>query len=58
MAEAGKDKGQSIARVIQAVMGHAGIETTMDRYAEVTDARKKEETESLSHNLLQGYCKF
>ena len=38
-------------KVIQAVMGHANIETTMDIYAEVTDAKKKEAIENLSHNL-------
>ncbi len=38
-------------KVIQAVMGHANIETTMDIYAEVTDAKKKEAMENLSHNL-------
>ena len=32
-------------------MGHANIETTMDIYAEVTDAKKKEAIENLSHNL-------
>lgn len=29
-------------------MGHANIETTMDIYAEVTDAKKKEAIENLS----------
>ena len=29
-------------KVIQAVMGHANIETTMDIYAEVTDMKKTE----------------
>ncbi len=38
-------------KVIQAVMGHANIETTMDIYAEVTDAKKKEAIENLSHSL-------
>ena len=38
-------------KVIQAVMGHANIETTMDIYAEVTDAKKREAIENLSHNL-------
>ena len=38
-------------KVIQAVMGHANIETTMDIYAEVTDTRKKEAIENLSHSL-------
>lgn len=38
-------------KVIQSVMGHANIQTTMDIYAEVTDAKKKETIENLSHNL-------
>lgn len=38
-------------KVIQAVMGHANIETTMDIYAEVTDSKKKEAIENLSHSL-------
>lgn len=29
--------------VIQAVMGHANIETTMDIYAEVTDMKKQKQ---------------
>lgn len=38
-------------KVIQAVMGHANIETTMDIYAEVTDLKKSEAIENLSHKL-------
>ncbi|MFQ9716219.1 MAG: tyrosine-type recombinase/integrase [Blautia sp.] len=38
-------------KVIQAVMGHANIETTMDIYAEVTDIKKTEAIENLSHKL-------
>lgn len=38
-------------KVIQAVMGHANIETTMDIYAEVTDMKKTEAIENLSHKL-------
>lgn len=38
-------------KVIQAVMGHANIETTMDIYAEVTDLKKKEAIENLSQKL-------
>lgn len=38
-------------KVIQAVMGHANIETTMDIYAEVTDMKKHEAIENLSHKL-------
>lgn len=38
-------------KVIQSVMGHANIETTMDIYAEVTDMKKTEAIENLSHKL-------
>lgn len=38
-------------KVIQAVMGHADITTTMNIYAEVTDAAKIESFENLSRNL-------
>lgn len=38
-------------KVIQSVMGHANIETTMDIYAEATDIKKKEAIENLSRNL-------
>ena len=38
-------------KVIQAVMGHANIETTMDIYAEVTDLKKTEAIENLAKNL-------
>lgn len=38
-------------KVIQSVMGHANIETTMDIYAEVTESKKKEAIENLSHKL-------
>ena len=35
----------------QSLMGHANIETTMDIYAEVTDAKKQEAIENLAHKL-------
>lgn len=38
-------------KVIQTVMGHADINTTMDIYAEVTETKKKEAMENLSKNL-------
>ena len=38
-------------KVIQSIMGHADITTTMNIYAEVTDAAKKESFKSLSRNL-------
>lgn len=38
-------------KVIQSVMGHANIETTMDIYAEVTESKKHEAIENLSRKL-------
>lgn len=38
-------------KVIQTVMGHADIKTTMDIYAEVTDMKKTEAIENLSRNM-------
>lgn len=38
-------------KVIQAVMGHADISTTMDTYAEVTEAKKREAIDKLSQNM-------
>ena len=35
-------------KVIQTIMGHADIETTMDIYAEVTDDKKTEAMEHLA----------
>ncbi len=35
----------------QSLMGHANIETTMDIYAEVTDAKKQEAIENLAYKL-------
>ena len=35
-------------KVIQSIMGHKNIETTMDVYAEATDRKKKESFENLS----------
>lgn len=37
-------------KVIQSIMGHANIETTMDIYAEATAEKKKEALDELSHN--------
>ncbi len=41
-------------KVIQSIMGHANIETTMDIYAEVTDTKKMESM----RNLAQKYDVF
>ena len=38
-------------KVIQAVMGHADITTTMNIYADVTEQAKKESFENLARNL-------
>jgi integrase len=38
-------------KVIQDVMGHSDITTTMNIYAEVTDSKKKEAIENLSMKL-------
>lgn len=44
-------ENETNVKVIQAVMGHADIKTTMDIYAEVTESKKKETMEDLSKNL-------
>lgn len=44
-------ENESNVKVIQSVMGHASIETTMDIYAEVTEMTKKEALDNLSANL-------
>ena len=44
-------ENETNVKIIQAVMGHANIETTLDIYAEVTDMKKTEAIESLSRNL-------
>ena len=38
-------------KVIQSIMGHRNIETTMDVYAEATDRKKKETMDTLSSKL-------
>lgn len=44
-------ENETNVKVIQAVMGHKNIETTLDIYAEVTDMKKTESIENLSRNL-------
>ena len=44
-------ENETNVKIIQAVMGHANIETTLDIYAEVTDMKKTESLENLSRNL-------
>ena len=38
-------------KVIQSIMGHKDIRTTMDVYAEITEARKREALNKLSQNM-------
>lgn len=38
-------------KVIQEVMGHKDITTTLDIYAEVTEAKKREALDKLSKNM-------
>lgn len=38
-------------KVIQSIMGHANIETTMDIYAEATEVKKKEAMKALENNF-------
>ena len=38
-------------KVIQSIMGHKDIRTTMDIYAEITEARKREALNKLSQNM-------
>lgn len=38
-------------KVIQEIMGHANVETTMDIYAEVTDMKKKQSMNNLAHTI-------
>ncbi|MBQ9135455.1 MAG: site-specific integrase [Lachnospiraceae bacterium] len=38
-------------KVIQSIMGHASIKTTMDVYAEITDIKKQETMNKLAHTL-------
>lgn len=44
-------ENESNLKVIQSVMGHSGIETTMDVYAEATESKKKEAMQNLSKNV-------
>lgn len=44
-------EAESNLKVIQSVMGHRNIETTMDIYAEATEERKQESFEGLALKL-------
>lgn len=44
-------ENETNVKVIQAIMGHANIETTLDIYAEVTDMKKKEVMNNLACKL-------
>ena len=43
-------KDETNLKVIQDIMGHADISTTMDIYAEATDVKKKEAIKALENN--------
>lgn len=43
-------ENESNLKVIQSIMGHANIETTMDIYAEATELRKQEAMKALENN--------
>lgn len=44
-------ENETNVKVIQAIMGHADIATTMDIYTEVTDMKKKEVMNNLAQNM-------
>lgn len=44
-------ENETNVKVIQTVMGHADINTTMNIYAEVTEIKKQEAMENFSKNL-------
>ena len=44
-------EAESNLKVIQSVMGHKNIETTMDIYAEATDRKKQESFNILADKL-------
>lgn len=44
-------ENETNVKVIQSVMGHADIQTTMDVYAEVTERKKRESMDNLSKNM-------
>lgn len=44
-------EAESNLKVIQSIMGHKNIETTMDIYAEATDRKKEETFERLAGKL-------
>lgn len=46
-------EAESNLKVIQSVMGHRNVETTMDIYAEATDRKKQESFDNFSWNLQQ-----
>ena len=44
-------ENETNVKVIQSIMGHANIETTMDIYAEVTDEKKKDSINNLTEKM-------
>ena len=53
-------ENETNVKVIQEIMGHSDISTTMDVYAEVTQEKKKETFEKLEGKIKisQFYCKI
>ena len=45
-------ENETNVKVIQSVMGHKDIQTTLDIYAEVSEARKKQSMEALSEKMV------
>ena len=45
------NKRETNLKVIQSIMGHRNIETTMDIYAEATEEKKQESFENLATKL-------
>ena len=43
---------ESNLKVIQSIMGHSDISTTMDIYAEATDEKKKEVVAKLENKIV------
>lgn len=45
-------ENETNAKVVQSVMGHKDIQTTFNKYAHVTEAKKKQSFETLSKNMI------
>ena len=51
-SSSGRNETNQNLKVIQSVMGHVDIGTTMNIYAEVSEARKKQSMEALSEKMV------